>query len=152
MVCHPGNICTQVLDKEAYGQLGFGGLTFWERSRQKVECLTCHVGLAQQSSLRRRHMEQTRHGQETLNMATPDPTEMGLVVYRGHLPKTDCVMGRGAACPVPAGCGYTAAAWGGLRAHFQFRHPEDSDTRKTQSTYSTNCCGHLKSVRVVALS
>jgi hypothetical protein len=73
-------------------------------------------------------MEQTRHGQETLNMATPDPTEMGPVVYRGgHIPKTDCVMvGRGAACPVPAGCGYTATAWGGLRAHFQFRHPEDS--------------------------
>jgi hypothetical protein len=122
MICHPGHISTRVSD-EAYGRrLGHGGLTFRERSRQKVTCPTCHVGLAQNSL--RRHM-QTRHGQDILTMAAPALMATGAGAYRVHLPKTDCVKGRGAACPV-AGCGYTATAWGGLRAHFQFRHPKDS--------------------------
>ena len=49
MICHPGHIRTRVSDKAYERRLGFGGLNFRERSRQKVECPTCHVGLAQSS-------------------------------------------------------------------------------------------------------
>ena len=129
MICHPGHISTRISD-EAYGRrMGQGGLTFREKSRQRVECPMCHVGLAQ-SSLS--HHMKTRHGQDGLHVAAPAPVATAAVSYQVSFPKVDCVKGRGAACPV-GGCGYKATAWGGLRAHFQFRHPNDSIHILTES-------------------
>jgi Reverse transcriptase (RNA-dependent DNA polymerase) len=142
MICHPGHIRTRVSD-EAYGQqLGFGGLTFRERSCQKVECPTCHVGLAQ-SSLRR-HM-QTRHGQDILTWRHPTPRRWDRGSTECSSPKqtvsSDAVQ--------PALC-QAVDTWQQLGVGLG--PTSNSDTRKTQSTYSTNRHGRSKSVRLVASS